>query len=79
MTTIWVTCQFSEKSALNATKLVTDAGPVEAGFVHLDGENIALTSADIATSWDANNEPKGPESHFLCSKPENDPCTFTRE
>jgi hypothetical protein len=58
---IWLTCQFSEKCALNVTKLVMDAGAVDAGFVHLDGENVALTSADIETSWDADNEPKGLE------------------
>lgn len=58
---IWLTCQFSEKSALNVTKLVMDAGAVDAGFIHSDGENQALTSADIETSWDANDEPKGLE------------------
>lgn len=58
---IWLTCQFSEKCALNVTKLVMDAGAVDAGFVHLNGENVALTSVDIETSWDANNEPEGLE------------------
>ena len=58
---IWLTCQFSEKSALNVTKLVMDAGEVDAGFIHLDSKNVPLMKVDIDTSWDANREPKGLE------------------
>jgi hypothetical protein len=58
---IWLTCQFSEKSALNVTKLVMDAGEVDAGFIHLDNKNVPLMKVDIETSWDANHEPKGLE------------------
>jgi hypothetical protein len=58
---IWFTYQFSEKSALNVTKLVMDAGAIDAGSVHSDGENLALKSADIETSWEANDEPKSLE------------------
>lgn len=56
---IWLTCQFSEKSAFNVTKLVMDVGEVDAGFVHLDGKNVPLIKADIETSWDAEGAPKG--------------------
>jgi len=35
-----------------------DTGAVDAGFIHSDGENLPLTSADIETSWDANDEPR---------------------
>jgi hypothetical protein len=62
---IWLTCQFSEKSALNVTKLVMDAGAVDAGFIYSDGENLAVTKA---TSWDANDEPKGLEMSLKDSK-----------
>ena len=58
---IWLTCQFSEGSALNVTKLVMDAGEVDAGFIHIAGKNVPLTKAEIETSWDANREPKGLE------------------
>lgn len=58
---IWLTCQFSEESALNVTKLVMDAGEVDAGFIHLDDKNVPLMQADIETTWDANREPKGLE------------------
>jgi hypothetical protein len=58
---IWLTCQFSEKSALNVTKLVMDAGEVDAGFIHLDSKNVPLIKVGVETSWDANREPKGLE------------------
>ena len=58
---IWLTCQFSEKSALNVTKLAMDGGEVDAGFIHLYGKNVPLMKVDIETSWDANHEPKGLE------------------
>lgn len=48
---IWLTCQFSDEYALNVTKLTMDAGEVDAGFIHLDGRNIALARADIRTEW----------------------------
>jgi hypothetical protein len=58
---IWLTRQFSEKSALNVTKLVMDVGAVDADFIHSGGRNLTLTSADIEMSWDANDKPKSLE------------------
>lgn len=55
---IWLTCQFSRKLALNVTKLTMDAGDVDAGFIHIDGNNIPLARADIHTEWDAGRNPK---------------------
>lgn len=55
---IWLTCQFSDKLALNVTKLTMDAGEVDAGFVHIDGNNLPLVKADIHTEWQGDHEPK---------------------
>jgi len=54
----WLTCQFSETSALNVTKLVMDAGEVDAGFIHIDGVNVPLVKIKIHTEWDANGGPR---------------------
>jgi len=58
---IWLTCQFSEKSALNATKLVMDAGEVDAGFIHIKGRNVPLIEVNIETKWDPSGNPRGLE------------------
>lgn len=55
---IWLTCQFSEKLALNVTKLRVSEGEVDAGFIHIDGENRPITSADISTEYDMDGSPE---------------------
>jgi len=54
----WLTCQFSDKLALNVTKLTMDGGEVDAGFIHIDGNNIPLARADIHTEWQTGRNPK---------------------
>jgi hypothetical protein len=46
----WLTAEFSESCALNVTRLVMDGGTVEAGFIHIDGENRPIVGAEIETS-----------------------------
>jgi hypothetical protein len=48
----WLTCQFSESHALNLTKLVTDQGTVDAGFVFIDGRNLPVVRADLNVNAD---------------------------
>jgi hypothetical protein len=54
---IWLTCQFSEKCALNVTKLVVDRGEVDAGFFYTDGKNLPLVKADIDTIYNEEGAP----------------------
>jgi len=56
---IWLTCQFSESSALNVTKLVMDAGEVDAGFIHISGRNVPITKVNIETRYDQSGNPRG--------------------
>jgi hypothetical protein len=53
----WLTCQFSESHALNLTKLVTEEGTVDAGFVFLDGRNIPVVRADMNVNMDFGKNP----------------------
>ncbi len=48
----WLTCQFSESHAFNLTKLVTEDGTVDAGFVFVDGRNIPVVGADLNVNAD---------------------------
>ena len=48
----WLTCQFSESHALNLTKLVTEEGTVDAGFVFQDGRNLPVVRADLNVNAD---------------------------
>lgn len=43
----WINSVFMEKEAFNVTKLSTDAGDVDAGYFHIDGENRPLNRASI--------------------------------
>jgi hypothetical protein len=49
----WLTFRFPEKPALNVTKLIMDAGEVDAGFIHRKGSNIPLVKGNIQTEWNA--------------------------
>lgn len=57
----WLTCQFSEKLALNVAKLVVDQGVVDAGYIHINGENIPLIESNIRTNYDKDGNPKSME------------------
>lgn len=54
---IWLTCQFSENIALNVTKLVVSEGEVDAGFVHIEGENLPIMKAKINTDYNQDGSP----------------------
>jgi hypothetical protein len=55
----WLTCQFSESSALNVTKLVMDAGEINAGFIHIAGKNVPLLEVHIDMSRGKNGYLEG--------------------
>jgi len=55
---IWLTGQFSEDLAFNVTKLVMEEGEVDAGFLHVDGEDHPITSAKIDTQYGDDGAPK---------------------
>ncbi len=55
---IWLTCQFSEKEALNVTKLAVEQGEVDAGFVHLNGASMPLDAVTIDTTYGPDGGPK---------------------
>ncbi|MEA2055985.1 MAG: PEP/pyruvate-binding domain-containing protein [Candidatus Thermoplasmatota archaeon] len=55
---VWLTSQFSEKVALNVTKLIVKEGKVDAGFIHLDGKNHPLIHSVIDTKYDRKGAPK---------------------
>lgn len=54
---IWLTCQFSQDEALNVTKLTVAEGVVDAGFIHINGENIPIMKADIDTEYGPDGAP----------------------
>lgn len=55
---IWLTCQFSKDRALNLTKLVVDAGEVDAGFIHLDGKSTPVVASTVNTSYNEDGSPR---------------------
>lgn len=57
-TWIWLSCQFSEKLAFNLTKLIIGKEIVDAGFIHIDGENRPIVKADIVSKFDEVGGPK---------------------
>lgn len=54
---IWLTAGFSDRCALNVTRLVVDRGEIDAGFVHLDGENRPLAAVAIDTAYGPDGGP----------------------
>lgn len=52
-----LTCQFSDSHALNLTRLVSDDGVVDAGFVFQEGRNIPVVSADLRVNMDFGKNP----------------------
>lgn len=66
---IWLTCQFSEKEALNVTKLAVEQGEVDAGFVHLNGMSVPLDAVSIDTKHGADG---GPKSFHMIMKDKDD-------
>jgi hypothetical protein len=55
---IWLTAQFSEKVALNVTKLFVEQGEVSAGYFHINGRNLPLVKADVRTVLDPDGTPR---------------------
>jgi len=55
---LWLTCQFSDTSAFNVTKLILKDGEVDAGFIHVDGKNVPILKVDIHTDFDEVGNPK---------------------
>jgi len=55
---IWLTCQFSDKSAFNIAKLIGDKGVVDAGFIHLNGRNIPIVDVRIDTKYADDGSPR---------------------
>lgn len=55
---IWLSCQFSERMAFNITKLFVGHEVVDAGFIHVDGENRPITKVAVATVYDDGGGPK---------------------
>ena len=54
---VWITCQFNEGYAFNITKLYTDKGEVDAGFIHQDGVTLPIVKVDMAHEFDAEGTP----------------------
>ena len=54
---IWLTCQFSEETALNVTKLTVSEGEVDAGFIHIGGENNPIMKTTIDTKYNQDGSP----------------------
>ena len=65
---IWLTCQFSEDAALNVTKLVVSEGEVDAGFVHIGGENLPIMKATINTNYNQDGSPNSFKMELLDKK-----------
>ena len=57
-TWIWLSGQFSEKLAFNFTKLIIGKDIVDAGFIHIDGENRPIVKVDVATEFDKGGGPR---------------------
>jgi pyruvate,water dikinase len=71
---VWLTAQFGEDCAFNLTKLLVNEGEVDAGFIHIDGENKAIVRAEIQTDFEPDGAPrflklvlhdKGGEEHLI--------------
>ena len=54
---IWLSCQFSGKLAFNVTKLILGKEVVDAGYVHIDGENRPIVKAFIDTTVQKSGAP----------------------
>lgn len=65
---IWLTCQFSEEAALNVTKLTVAEGEVDAGFVHIGGENLPIVKATINTEYNQDGSPNSFRMELLDKK-----------
>jgi hypothetical protein len=55
---IWLTAQFTERIALNVTKLFVEQGEVSAGYFHINGKNLPLVKADVRTVLDPDGTPR---------------------
>ncbi|MBN1677246.1 MAG: phosphoenolpyruvate protein kinase [Candidatus Thermoplasmatota archaeon] len=55
---IWLTAQFSEDVAMNLTKLFVENGVVDAGYLHMDGQNVPIVKAEVETEYSPDGSPK---------------------
>jgi len=55
---IWLSCQFSDRLAFNITKLMVGTDVVDAGFIHMDGDNKPLVRTDVITEYAKEGGPK---------------------
>ena len=55
---IWLTAEFDADLALNLTSLDMEVMRVDAGFVHIDGEDLAIVGADVETSYAPGGAPE---------------------
>jgi len=55
---IWFSCQFSERFAFNLMKLIVGTEVVDAGYIHIDGDNRPIVRADLITEYVKGGGPK---------------------
>lgn len=66
----WLTCQFSEESAFNITRLVMPSGVVEGGFLYEDGGNTPINRTDLKADFMADGSPRSFELKLTGKKGE---------
>lgn len=54
---IWLTAQFSEDVAMNLTKLFVEEGVVDAGYLHMDGQNLPIVKVEAETEYGPDDSP----------------------
>ncbi len=45
---VWMSCQFHEGYAFSITKLYTDKGEIDGGWIHQDGVTLPIVKVDMA-------------------------------
>jgi hypothetical protein len=55
---VWLSCQFSQRLAFNATRLIVGKDVVDGGFLFKDGDNVPLVKTDIITEYRKDGGPK---------------------
>jgi len=55
---VWLTAQFSERVAMNLTKLFVEDGVVDAGYLHMDGRNLPIVKVAVETEYASDGGPK---------------------
>ncbi len=55
---VWLSCQFSQRLAFNATRLIVGKDVMDGGFLFRDGANVPIVKADIITEYHKEGGPK---------------------